>query len=225
MVESVRSKMLTHIGSIELQAQLEEDPIVLPSIIFQEIEDNLTLICLDTYGNYVCQKVIPYLSFNQVYRFICCIFKEFDLMATSIPGSCIISVLMNFSANGYSCKKALLENIENHVAQLICDPQGSHLLQLALKLYEEGDIGFILRTVRENFFIISTDRFGCCLIKKIIEIENASDQDCETISIFSQVCTNLITLSNVNNTSNTKRPLIDDFRTNLVITLYNITLN
>ena len=192
-IENVRSKLLTHNGSIELQAKLEEDPIILPSVILQEIEENLTLICLDVYGNYVCQKVIPFLSFNQVYRLICCITKEFDLMATSIPGSCIINVLMNHSVSDVSCKNALLEVLETHVAQLICDPQGSHLLQLALNLYEEMDIKFIIKTVSENFFIISTDRFGCCLIKKIIE----NSLDYEYNSIFSQVCSNLRTLSNV----------------------------
>lgn len=185
--------MLTHSGSIELQSQLEMDPIMLPSIILQEIEENLTLLCLDTYGNYVCQKVIPYLSFNQLYRFICCLTKEFDLMATSIPGSCIISALMNYSVKNAQCKNCLLEAIENNVAQLICDPQGSHLLQNALNLYEEKDVEFIMKTAKENFYIISTDRFGCCLIKKIIEM--ASDHDNE--EIFTNVIANLKTLSNV----------------------------
>lgn len=187
--------MLTHNGSIELQAQLEEDPVILPSIILQEIEDNLPLLCLDTYGNYVCQKVIPYLSFNQVYKFICCVTKEFDLMATSIPGSCIISTLMNHSVRDDSCKNIILEAIENNVAQLICDPQGSHLLQIALNLYEGKDVEFIIKTAKENFYLISTDRFGCCLIKNIIEISSDSDNE----AIFTNVITSLKTLSNVRN--------------------------
>lgn len=185
--------MLTHNGSIALQVQIEEDPVILPSIILQEIEENLTLLCLDTYGNYVCQKVISYLSINQVYRFIWCVTKEFDLMATSIPGSCIISILMSHSVGDYSCKNVLLEAIEINVAQLICDPQGSHLLQIALNLYEEKDVEFIIKTAKDNFFIISTDRFGCCLIKKIIEISSDTDNE----AIFANVITNLKTLSNV----------------------------
>ena len=199
-IDTVRNKMLTHAGSIELQSQLEEDPIILPSIILHEIEDNLVLICLDTYGNYVCQKVVPYLSSRQLYTFVCGIASEFELMATSIPGSCIISVLMNHSANSNSndpsSKSILLQTIEKHVAQMICDPQGSHLLQLALDLYDQAEVEFILQTVKENFFIISTDRFGCCLIKKIIETTSAS-RIVDYNAIFTHVYTNLITLSNV----------------------------
>ena len=199
-IDTVRNKMLTHAGSIELQSQLEEDPIILPSIILHEIEDNLVLVCLDTYGNYVCQKVIPYLSSGQLYKFVCGIAAEFELMATSIPGSCIISVLMNHSVNldDPSCKIILLQTIERHVAQMICDPQGSHLLQLALVLYDQSEVEFILQTVKDNFFIISNDRFGCCLIKKIIEIDRTSESKIVDYNeIFSHVYTNLITLSSV----------------------------
>lgn len=197
-IENVRNKILTHNGSIELQEQLEENPIFLSSIILQEIENNFTLICLDTYGNYVCQKIIPFLSNNQMFRLVSAAAQEFELMATSIPGSCILSVLAKFSLKDSSCKNILLEAMEKSVIKIICDPQGSHLLQLALNLYEENDVKFIIETAIENYFIISTDRFGCCIIKKIIETSSTKYTD----KIFSQVCSNLITLSNVNNNNN-----------------------
>lgn len=221
MIEDVRDKILTHSGSIELQAGLEQDPIVLPSIILQEIEDNFTLICLDTYGNYVCQKLSSYLSSNQICRFINCFSREFELIATSVPGSCVLSALMNCIVKDDYCKDLLLKLIEKSIARLICDPQGSHLLQLVISLFEK-DIDFILRTVDENFFIIATDRYGCCLIKKII------DKFQHNSMIFTHVCTYLSTLANVNIYK--RRYILCIFyillfRTSSVIILFNIILN
>lgn len=189
MIGNVRSKLLNHLGSIELQAQLEKDPIILPSIILQEVEENTTLICLDVYGNYVCQKLVSFLSTRQLGRFIESISSNFEMIATSIPGSCVISSLMEAIANDSWCKTSLLKSFEESICRLICDPQGSHLLQLALNLFEKEEVKFIYKTVEENFFIIATDRFGCCLIKKIIE----KGED----SIYPLVLETLFTLSNV----------------------------
>ncbi len=190
MVEEVRDKLLTHSGSVELQEKLEKDPIILPSIILQEVENNFTLICLDIYGNYVCQKLTTYLSSRQMFRFINCLSREFELIAKSVPGSCVLASLMNCIVNDADCKNLLLESIKLSVAQLICDPQGSHLLQIVINLFDD-DLDFILKTVDENFFIIATDRYGCCLIKKIIEKYQS-----EPI-IFNHVCSYLINLVNV----------------------------
>ena len=190
MVEDVRCKLLTHMGSIELQAQLEEDPIILPSIILREFEENTQMLCLDIYGNYVCQKLVSYLSSRQLFRFIESVSGDFEFIATSIPGSCIISSLMGVLINDEWCKTSLLKIFEVAICRLICDPQGSHLLQLAINLFEAKDVKFIHITVKENFFLVATDRFGCCLIKKIIE----KTED----FIFQLVLDNLSELSNVN---------------------------
>jgi len=191
MIGNVRGKLLTHLGSIELQKQLEEDHIILPSIILQEVEENTTMICLDIYGNYVCQKLVSLLSTRQLIRFIESVSLNFEMIATSIPGSCVISSLLEVVV-GYDddwCKIILLKAFEKSICRLICDPQGSHLLQLAINLFEREEVKFIHKTVEENFFIISTDRFGCCLIKKIIE----KGED----FIYPLVLDNLMTLSNV----------------------------
>lgn len=214
MIEDVRCKLLTHVGSIELQAQLDNDPIILPSIILQEFEEHTQMICLDIYANYVCQKLVSYLSSRQLFRFIEIISCDFELIATSIPGSCVISSLMVVLINDDWCKTSLLKLFEVSICRLICDPQGSHLLQLAINLFEAKDVKFIHQTVKENFFLVATDRFGCCLIKKIIE---------KTDFIFQLVLDNLYELSNVNIENLMKNILI--FRINLVIILFNIISN
>lgn len=191
MMEDVRSKLLTHIGSVQLQQDLDNDPIILPSLILQEIELNPVFICLDTYGNYVCQKVVSFLSCEQVYRLIASISDDFYSISNSVPGSCVITALMHKSLEDDSCKAGLLKMIESNVCQLICDAQGSHLLQLAIELYSFAEIEFIYKTAIDNFFLISTDRFGCCLLKKMIELQPPCGQ------IFSLVLEYLCVLSNV----------------------------
>ena len=188
--------MLTHDGSKELQKKLESDPILLPSVILQEVEKNVKIVCLDTYGNYVCQKLITYLSTFQLYRLITCLSEDFLEIVTSIPGSCVMaSIISTVVKNGnFYCKTAVLRLLEKSVCQLICDPQGSHLLQQVVVLYEKESVYFIINTVIENFFTISTDRFGCCLVKKIIE--NHENIEIDNL-IFSEVCSNLLSLTNV----------------------------
>lgn len=195
MIEDVQSKLLSHNGSVELQESIEKDPMILPSIILHEIELNPTLICVDTYGNYVCQKIIEFLSISQVYRFIKCIMNDFYLISSSVPGSCVITGLMHKSVEDVDCKLIILRALELHVSQLICDAQGSHLLQLAINLFEPSEIDFIYKTAVDNFYTISTDRFGCCLIKKLVEKQASIGQ------IFSLVMNYLFTLSNVIRTS------------------------
>lgn len=196
LMNYVSEKLFTHDGSKELQDRLESDPILLPSIILQEVEKNVKIVCLDTYGNYVCQKLITYLSAFQLYRLITCLSEDFLEIVTSIPGSCVMASIISTAVKNenFNCKTALLFLLEKSVCQLICDPQGSHLLQQVVALYEKESVYFIIDTVIENFFTISTDRFGCCLVKKIIE--NHENIEIDNL-IFSEVCSNLSSLTNV----------------------------
>ena len=190
LIREVKDKLLTHPGSIDLQHQLERDHLILPTIILHEIETNYTQVCLNTYGNYVCQKLISKLSASQLLRLLDCLSEDFETIAKSIPGSCIVSEMINASINEKNCEVSLLKMFEAHVCALICDSQGSHLLQQVVVLFDSTRSKFILDLIKENFHIISTDKYGCCLIKKIIE---RFDDD----EIFIQVKSDLLYLSNV----------------------------
>lgn len=96
--QEIRRKIHTHQGSVELQNQLDRDHLCFPSILFREIERDLTAICVDTYGNYVCQKLLRHLSDAQLAVFLDAISGSFLEMATSLQGSCVIHALLHVAA-------------------------------------------------------------------------------------------------------------------------------
>lgn len=175
----IRDRIMTYKGSVELQNELDDDSLVLPTFILQGIEDDVINVCLDVYGNYVCQKLIKYLSKDQMIKFIYLISFDFKRLFKTIPGACIISSVLKVLSAERLCEdqrsrgaqELILRLIELNLNDLIGDLQGSHLLQECYDLFDLTSLKFISQFVIENFYIIATDRYGCCLIKKIIESE------------------------------------------------------
>ena len=94
VVENLTDSMCTRSGSVELQAELDWDTLFLPTLLLQSVESRLADACRDTYGNYVVQKLLPLLSDNQISHFILLIQKAFISIAITVPGSCVLTSLI-----------------------------------------------------------------------------------------------------------------------------------
>lgn len=188
VVENLTDLVCTHSGSVDLQAELDWDTLFLPTILFQSIEGRLVDVCRDTYGNYVIQKMLPLLSDNQICSFVNIIQRGFISIAITIPGSCVLDCLIA-ECESRKLEMALLPIFNANLAVLSQLQHGSHVLQTLIDKFDVELLTEVFRFVKRNFLSIATDRYGCCLIKKIVEKDSKA--------IIPQVLANLNNLCTV----------------------------
>lgn len=167
-MENLTDLVCTHRGSVDLQAELEWDTLFLPTLLLQSVEGRLVDACCDTYGNYVVQKLIPLLSDSQICRFVKILEPGFTSVAITVPGSCVLACLID------ECRKRSLESnliplFNSNLVLLVQSQHGSHVLQTLVGCFDQEHLRELFQFIQRNFLAVAKDRYGCCLIKKIVE--------------------------------------------------------
>lgn len=167
-IESIRSDLFTHRGSVWLQEELDLDALLLPSITLLAVTENFEAACTDTYGNYVIQKLIPLLSNNQLCQVIKLTWESFVRIAECVSGACVLGKLIE-EISKRNMESFLVPLIDMVTAELLKSQYGCHVLQSALEHFSSHHLDHLLSHINSNFIEIATDKYGCCLIKKVIE--------------------------------------------------------
>ncbi len=168
VVENLTDLVCTHQGSIDLQAELDWDTLFLPTLLLQSVEGRLSDACRDTYGNYVIQKLLPLLSDNQICYFIKTLQAGFVSVAITVPGSCVLGCLVE-ECQKRSLQSVLMPVFHENLVLLVQSQHGSHVLQALIGSFDVSFLKEVFEFVKRNFMSIAKDRYGCCLIKRIVE--------------------------------------------------------
>lgn len=215
VVEDLSDLVCTHRGSVDLQAELEWDTLFLPSLLLQSITDKLADACKDTYGNYVIQKLLPLLSNSQICYFIQSISSGFISIAVSVPGSCVLGCLIEECAKR-ELESQLMPLFNSNLVLLAQSQHGSHVLQVLIRKFPKRHLTLLFEFVQRNFLNLAKDRYGCCLIKKVVEKDSSILLEC-ILADLNELCT-------VKEGDFTLKLMLNPLRINIVITLYSITL-
>jgi hypothetical protein len=164
-------------GCLLLQDNLCQNDPLFPIVILSVVGPQLADYASDPYANYVCQKLLEHLSDSQVARFTHHILGSVDDLATDKHGSCVLRKLIfrlkdKLASSSAACR--LLVELNSHLSQLVSDPFGSLVLQTCCTAFETDHPGIngLLEYVKDNMLKVAANRYGCCLVKKALELQS-----------------------------------------------------
>jgi len=153
-------------GSRFIQKRLDTSTPEESEIIFQEIKKWTGELMRDLFGNYVVQKFLEMGSAEQKREILGAMEESVIPLALHMYGCRVVQKALE-------CKeinKKIVEKIQGHVVELVCDQNGNHVVQ---KCVESVGADFVAREFEQDVVNLSKHRYGCRVIQRIFE--NSSD--------------------------------------------------
>ena len=150
-----------------LQEKIENDPKNTVKIFFNNLINNIITIMKDPFGNYLVQKLYPYLSQEDINIILEKISNDiFDLGSNMYATRCIQNIINHLSNKDLVNK--FLNLIKPHIISLLKDMHGVHIVNKFIYLHPECDYD-INKIIVENCSLLATHKHGCFFLQKILE--------------------------------------------------------
>jgi pumilio RNA-binding family len=173
-------------GSRFIQKRLENVPKEQVSWFFENIVDAAPKLSSNLFGNYVIQKIIPLLQDEERTRLIAQLVGQIHLLSTHPYGCRVIQRLIDCSPS----ISFIFEEIKGDLFDLIEDQNGNHVIQKCIE--KSSDRSVIMNHFVENSMLLSTHKYGCRVIQRMLECCSRS----EIKTIVSILTRNIETLVN-----------------------------
>lgn len=155
----------------QLQNRIENSPKIL-DIYFSEIYNNFDTIVNSSYTNYLLQKIMPLFSSHYLNKILNLVIERFSDMCMNHLGTRIVQKVIS-TINGDRLK-ALSSNLEKCLDSLVKDYNGIHVVSKYVA--NSNYVDFVYDYVIKNIVSIATDKDGCCLIQKILQVEKNAEK-------------------------------------------------
>ena len=150
-----------------LQEKIESNPKTSTKLFFNSLLPNIITIMKDPFGNYLVQKLYPYLSPEEFNIILDKISNDiFDLCSNNHATRCIQN-LMNYLSNPDLVNK-FLTFFKPHIIPLLEDIHGMHIINKFFYLHPECSYD-INKIILENCSLLATHKHGCFFLQKILE--------------------------------------------------------
>ena len=150
-----------------LQEKIENDPKNTVKIFFNNLINNIITIMKDPFGNYLVQKLYPYLSQEDINIILEKISNDiFDLGSNMHATRCIQNIINHLSNKDLVNK--FLNLIKPHIISLLKDMHGVHIVNKFIYLHPECAYD-INKIIVENCSLLATHKHGCFFLQKILE--------------------------------------------------------
>jgi hypothetical protein len=172
----------SQMGSRILQRALAHTSPCIITVIFSEIEQGIPDLMTDSYANYFCQKFFSVLDENDRLRFLCIVGDHIVEIGNSKIGTYPLQTILD-QLKTEKEKKIIIDSVREKVICMSFNPQGTHVIENMLKLFEERRIPHIYENIVRNFFLLTNNANGLCVIKKII----AHAKNVETMKLIRKI--------------------------------------
>lgn len=156
------------------------------SHFFLQIQASALDLSMNLFGNYVIQKIIPYLKEDESFKLILQFFGQIHELSLHVYGCRVIQKLID----NLDDIKFIVTELENHIQDLIASPNGNHVIQKCIDKNIEK--GFLLKEFEENCISLAQQRYGCRVLQRLFEVCGES----ETWNIYLTVINNISLLIN-----------------------------
>lgn len=176
------SVIKTSIGSRFLQKMLDKVTEEDIDIIFTNLQNELTYLMCDNYGNYFMQKIILKCNLKQRLFLYEKLDKNFIEVAKNIAGThCIQSLIGSIETEKE--ESIIKEKLINNLLELSCNANSTHVIQKIVSDLPEPKRDYVNIFIFSNFLSLCKDPNGICLIKKFIS-ENKEEGICRNILLI-----------------------------------------
>ena len=157
----------------QLQAILDADPSLSSNIIYPKIKDKIQEISFDQFGNYFIQKVISYLTLEQIseilYKKVSHNFRSFCF---NQHGTRVIQKIFESIINEDSLLNYFNNLLTPNLKDFVIDQNASHLIIKYVNTLPSPKNDFVIQFLLDNSYELAMKKYSCCVLQKCIEYSN-----------------------------------------------------
>lgn len=155
-------------GCRMLQKQIEESTEFANLILYPQIKPHIVEISIDQFGNYLIQRLFEKLLPDRINEISKIMMGSFKIVSTSQFGTRVIQKLIDYVENKET-KAVIIQALKIHLILLANHSQGNHVISKILSKFGPDEIAPLNNIFLENLESIVKDKYGCCVIQKLIE--------------------------------------------------------
>ncbi len=170
-------------GCRYLQQLLDENHKLASQKIYYLIKNKIKEISLDSFGNYFIQKVIKYLNNNQIKEILYSINDSFLEISFNQHGTRVIQKLIDKIQNDDSLIDIFNDIFINKLLDIFFNPNSTHIIIKYITTIKFQKTENIINLINNNVYNLSTHKYSCCTLQKVIENLNQNQRKKILISI------------------------------------------
>ncbi|CEM39495.1 unnamed protein product [Vitrella brassicaformis CCMP3155] len=156
-------------GSRYLQRQLCKGHPETVMLILSEVEENLTTLMTDSYGNYLCQQLFQACSIRQRKNMLEKLRPNATRIAKDRRGTHALQSLIGLLSTAEE-EVMLIDTLRDHLVELASDCNGTHVVQRMLICFTEQGVDEVFHQIRNNITEVAQSPYGLCVVKKCITL-------------------------------------------------------
>eukprot|EP00340_Litonotus_pictus_P010928 CAMPEP_0170537786 /NCGR_PEP_ID=MMETSP0209-20121228/102927_1 /TAXON_ID=665100 ORGANISM="Litonotus pictus, Strain P1" /NCGR_SAMPLE_ID=MMETSP0209 /ASSEMBLY_ACC=CAM_ASM_000301 /LENGTH=825 /DNA_ID=CAMNT_0010839361 /DNA_START=1 /DNA_END=2479 /DNA_ORIENTATION=- len=168
-IENVLSLSKEQLGCRKLQKILEDNKSVGSILIYPKIKNNINETIIDQFGNYLIQKLIETLSIQQIKEMVSHVARDIKAICNNQFGTRVLQKLIDYLTTR-EMRAEFIQALNNQILlSIILNSQGNHVISKMISKFPSEELMPLYETFQFNLEQITKDKFGCCVIQKMIE--------------------------------------------------------
>ncbi|KNE58499.1 hypothetical protein AMAG_04069 [Allomyces macrogynus ATCC 38327] len=151
-----------------MQRKLEEGGAAAGTRLLEELLPQFGELMMDPFGNYLCQKLLDYLSENQKMAILDNVAHDLVGIALNMHGTRAVQKLVDHVHTPGQIAR-LVQALSRHTVALVKDLNGNHVVQKCLVKLTPSDAQFIFDAVTRHCVEVATHRHGCCVLQRCLD--------------------------------------------------------
>ena len=154
-------------GCRYLQEIVEKDPINATKYFYKAMIPYLVTLIKDPFGNYLVQKLFPYLTGEEIKILLDNIAPNVSDLGSNHHGTRVIQNIIHYLKTPESVQ-TFLNMIKPFIIPLLKEMHGAHIINKFISIHPEysSDIN---KLIIDNCSSLATHKHGCCFLQKILE--------------------------------------------------------
>ncbi|KAG1170614.1 hypothetical protein G6F70_006970 [Rhizopus microsporus] len=159
-----------------LQRKIEENANEELDLIFNDIYSHFAELMIDPFGNYLCQKLLEKCNDEQRIQLIQIIRPHLIDIALNMHGTRAIQRLVE-CVSTHEQIQYVISALSAHVAPLIKNLNGNHVIQKCLRHLSSEYNQFIYNAVCKHCVEIASHKHGCCVLQRCLDFATPQQKD------------------------------------------------
>ncbi|CAO3581344.1 unnamed protein product [Absidia cylindrospora] len=145
------------------------------TMIYDEIHSHFAELMRNSFGNYLCQKLLERCDNEQRNKIVEIVAPEIAPISLNMHGTRAVQKLIEFLATSDQIQ-IITSALNPSVVPLIKDLNGNHVIQKCLHRLSAEHRQFIYDAVSENCVEVATHKHGCCVLQRCIDYASTSQK-------------------------------------------------
>lgn len=154
-------------GSRLIQTRLSAGSPDVVAVIVDEIINDLKVLTMDVFGNYVVQKAFEHADLAQQQRVANILRGDVVELSVHVYGCRVLQkVLEVFDVQFHGL---IVGELVERLKDCVCDPNGNHVVQKAVERACSELLQPVVDILREDVVVLSTHLYGCRVMQRVLE--------------------------------------------------------